>query len=44
MKVVMGVCQYIWVMEYGALIAHGDPDAIRSNPEVIRAYLGEDVV
>ena len=44
MKVVMGVCRYIWVMEYGALIAHGDPDAIRSNPEVIRAYLGEDVV
>lgn len=43
MKVVMGVCQYIWVMEYGALIAQGDPDAVRSNPVVIRAYLGEDV-
>ncbi|MBE6442818.1 MAG: ABC transporter ATP-binding protein [Desulfovibrio desulfuricans] len=42
MKVVMGVCQYIWVMEYGALIAEGDPDAVRSNPDVIRAYLGED--
>ncbi len=42
MKVVMGVCQYIWVMEYGALIAQGDPDTIRSNPDVIRAYLGED--
>ncbi|WP_337619614.1 hypothetical protein [Desulfovibrio sp.] len=25
-------------------MAHGDPDAIRSNPEVIRAYLGENVV
>ncbi len=44
MKVVMGVCQYIWVMEYGALIAQGDPDAVRSNPVVIRAYLGEDVL
>lgn len=44
MKVVMGVCQYIWVMEYGALIAEGEPAAIRSNPEVIKAYLGEDVV
>jgi len=42
MKVVMGVCQYIWVMEYGALIAEGGPEAIRSNPLVIRAYLGED--
>ena len=42
MKVVMGVCQYIWVMEYGALIAEGGPDAVRSNPVVIRAYLGED--
>ena len=44
MKVVMGVCQYIWVMEYGALIAEGEPAAIRSNPEVIKAYLGEDMV
>ena len=38
----MGVCQYIWVMEYGALIAEGGPEAIRNNPVVIRAYLGED--
>ena len=44
MKVVMGVCQYIWVMEYGALIAQGDPESVRNNPVVIRAYLGEDVV
>ena len=43
MKVVMGVCEYIWVMEYGSLIAEGDPDAIRRNPEVIRAYLGDEV-
>lgn len=44
MKVVMGVCEYIWVMEYGALIAQGYPDEVRNNPMVIRAYLGEDVV
>ncbi len=43
MKVVMGVCQYIWVMEYGALIAEGGPEAVRNNPVVIRAYLGEDM-
>lgn len=44
MKVVMGVCEYIWVMEYGALIAEGFPEEVRENPLVIRAYLGEDVV
>lgn len=44
MKVVMGVCQHIWVMEYGSLIAEGEPAAIRNNPRVVKAYLGEDVV
>ena len=44
MKVVMGVCDHIWVMEYGALIAEGTPEAIRGNPAVIRAYLGEDML
>ena len=29
-------------MEYGALIAEGEPESIRNNPVVIRAYLGED--
>ncbi len=43
MKVVMGICQYIWVLEYGSLIAAGDPDAIRSNRDVIKAYLGEEM-
>lgn len=44
MKVVMGVCEYLWVMEYGALIAQGTPEEIRNNPLVIRAYLGDDGV
>ncbi|MDL2260618.1 ABC transporter ATP-binding protein [Deltaproteobacteria bacterium OttesenSCG-928-K17] len=41
MKVVMGVCSHIWVLEYGRLIAEGGPDEIRSNPRVITAYLGQ---
>lgn len=40
MKFVMGLCDRIKVMEYGAAIAEGSPEEIRNNPEVIRAYLG----
>ncbi len=42
MKVVMGVCEHIWVMDQGVLIADGTPGEIRTNQRVIEAYLGKE--
>ena len=43
MSMVMGVCDYIYVINFGANLADGTPAQIRSNPEVVSAYLGEEV-
>ena len=41
MGLVLNICDYIYVIEFGSLIAHGTPAEIRENPQVIKAYLGQ---
>ncbi|MCL4146791.1 UNVERIFIED_CONTAM: hypothetical protein GTU68_056698 [Idotea baltica] len=44
MRMVMAISEKIVVMNFGKKIAEGDPDTVRSNPEVVEAYLGTQKV
>ena len=39
---VAAVCDYVYVLNFGKLLAEGDPDHVRNHPEVVTAYLGTE--
>ena len=42
MELVMGVCDLIWVLDAGKVIAAGSPEDVRTDPAVLAAYLGQE--
>jgi branched-chain amino acid transport system ATP-binding protein len=43
MPFVMRLCDYLYVLDFGAVIATGDPDSVRHDPVVIDAYMGQEI-
>ena len=41
---VVGVCDYVYVLNFGEILTEGKPDDVRNHPEVVAAYLGGEVV
>ncbi len=41
MSLVMNICERIYVLNYGTLLAKGSPDEIKNNEKVVKAYLGD---
>lgn len=44
MNFVMGLCEYMFVLDYGRIIAQGEGEEVRNNPQVIAAYLGGEKI
>jgi len=42
MRVIMGVCERIHVLDSGRTISRGTPDEVQKDPAVIKVYLGHD--